>query len=181
MSWIMKYSDKFDNKKIFNLIKKYSIIIAAGLSIFLTNFYMKYPNNNLLIWIDKELSYRLTFNIHAIKSFGYSLWGQDIYSQYYMYNDKWFFIDNSYYIMFIEYGLIISIIIIITYSLFLRKEVKLRKSYIPWVWILISINSIVGQQFFMLEYNIFLLALLADNSELMLVGNDNKKMMENLQ
>ena len=91
------------------------------------------------------------------------------------------FIDNSYYIMFIEYGLIISIIIIITYSLFLRKEVKLRKSYIPWVWILISINSIVGQQFFMLEYNIFLLALLADNSELMLVGNDNKKMMENLQ
>lgn len=181
MSWIMKYSDKFDNKKIFNLIKKYSIIIAAGLSIFLTNFYMKYPNNNLLIWIDKELSYRLTFNIQAIKSFGYSLWGQDIYSQYYMYNDKWFFIDNSYYIMFIEYGLIISIIIIITYSLFLRKEVKLRKSYIPWVWILISINSIVGQQFFMLEYNIFLLALLADNSELMLVGNDNKKMMENLQ
>ena len=142
MSWIMKYSDKFDNKKIFNLIKKYSIIIAAGLSIFLTNFYMKYPNNILLIW---------------------------------------FFIDNSYYIMFIEYGLIISIIIIITYSLFLRKEVKLRKSYIPWVWILISINSIVGQQFFMLEYNIFLLALLADNSELMLVGNDNKKMMENLQ
>ena len=163
ISLIVKYCEIYKKNLPILFFEKYSVIICTIISIMLVTLYIKYPSSNLLYKIDSISSFRLTLTVWALKMFGYPLWGRDIYTEYFsMNNDKWFFIDNSYYCMLIQYGMIFSIMMILLITFNNKKLVASGNKLIPFVFCLIALNSIVGQQFFLLEYNIFLLVLKAN-------------------
>lgn len=170
----------FFNKKKKNVVlfffEKYSIVICAMISILLVNLYIKYPSSSIMYTLDAISSFRITLTAWAVKMFGYPLWGRDIYTEYLATNNtQWFFIDNSYYVMFIQYGVILSIVILTLFT-FNNKKILLKgNDIIPIVFCLIALNSIVGQQFFLLEYNIFLLTLRADIQQKKEQKNEVKK------
>ena len=113
--------------------------------------------------LDAVSSFRITLTAWAVKMFGYPLWGRDIYTEYFATNNtRWFFIDNSYYTMFIQYGIVFSIIMLVFLTVNNKKILIKGNNIIPIAFCLIALNSIAGQQFFLLEYNVFLLALRAD-------------------
>ena len=156
------FNEKKKNALLF-FFEKYSIVICAMISTLLVNLYMKYPSSSILHTLDAISSFRITLTAWAVKMFGYPLWGKDIYTEYLATNNtQWFFIDNSYYVMFIQYGVILSIVILILFTLNNKKMLLKGDDIIPIVFCLIALNSIVGQQFFLLEYNIFLLTLRAN-------------------
>lgn len=162
-SLMAKRFDELKKIPIVSFFEKYSIIICAMISVAIVNLYMKYPSNSVMRMIDSILSFRITLTVWAVKMFGYSMWGRDIYTEYFaMNNTQWFFIDNSYYVMFIQYGMLFSIAILTLLTLNNKKLAEKNNDIIPMVFMLIALNSIAGQQLFLLEYNIFLLTLRAD-------------------
>ena len=113
--------------------------------------------------LDAVSSFRITLTAWAVKMFGYPLWGRDIYTEYFATNNtRWFFIDNSYYAMFIQYGIVFSIIMLVFLTVNNKKIFIKGNNIIPIAFCLIALNSIAGQQFFLLECNVFLLTLRAD-------------------
>lgn len=64
--------------------------------------------------------------------------------------------------MFIQYGMLISFIILTLFTFNNKKQLEKNNDIIPVMFSLIALNSMVGQQLFLLEYNIFLLTLRAD-------------------
>ncbi len=162
-SLMVKYSDKWKNIQIVCWFEKYSLSICAVLSVILVNLYIKYPSNMIIRAMDVFSSSRITLTAWAVEMFGYPLWGKEVYTEYFAMNyTQWFFIDNSYYVMFIQYGMIFSIVMLTLFTFNNRKLLIKNNHIIPIVFSLIALNSMIGQQFFLLEYNIFLLTLRAD-------------------
>ena len=157
VSLIIKYSKKWKTIPAVIFFEKYSLIICAMISVILVNLYIKYPSSNVIYALDSFLSFRLALTVWAVKMFGYPLLGRDIYSEFFSTkNTLWFFIDNSYYVMFI------SFIILTLFTFNNKKQLEKNNDIIPVIFSLIALNSMVGQQLFLLEYNIFLLTLRAD-------------------
>lgn len=148
---------------------QYSFIIFAAISVFLVHALIQNDKNPILVAIDKFSSYRLLNSLMAVKTYGYSLFGQNIYALYQATGNKdWFFIDSSYYIILIEYGTVVFCIVCVAFVWRMRKFIANKMYVIPSIMFLICFNSMLGQQFALLEYNIFLLTLLSEVSE-----NDN--------
>lgn len=163
VSLIIKYSKKWKTIPAVIFFEKYSLIICAMISVILVSLYIKYPSSNVIYALDSFLSFRLALTVWAVKMFGYPLLGRDIYSEFFSTkNTLWFFIDNSYYVMFIQYGMLISFIILTLFTFNNKKQLEKNNDIIPVMFSLIALNSMVGQQLFLLEYNIFLLTLRAD-------------------
>lgn len=167
VSFMVKHFCRKEKKSIVVFFEKYSIVICATISIALVNLYLRYPSNSIISALDVISSFRITLTAWAVKMFGYPLWGRDIYAEYFATNNtQWFFIDNSYYIMFIQYGMLFSIAIFTLFTLNNKRMLLKGNDIIPIVFCLIALNSIVGQHFFLLEYNIFLLTLRADTQKI---------------
>ena len=163
MKIVKKYSKKWKTIPAVIFFEKYSLIICAMISVILVSLYIKYPSSNVIYALDSFLSFRLALTVWAVKMFGYPLLGRDIYSEFFSTkNTLWFFIDNSYYVMFIQYGMLISFIILTLFTFNNKKQLEKNNDIIPVIFSLIALNSMVGQQLFLLEYNIFLLTLRAD-------------------
>lgn len=147
-------------------ILQYSFIIFAAISVFLVQALIQNDKNPILLAIDKFSSYRLLNSLMAVKTYGYSLFGQDIYAMYQATgNTDWFFIDNSYYVILIEYGVVVFGITCVAFVWRMRKFITDKAYIVPIILVLICFNSMIGQQFVLLEYNIFLLVLLSDVTE----------------
>jgi hypothetical protein len=165
MAIFMKKYKRWNDNRVLNFFVKYSFFICSGLMFLVTHMYFWQPKCKLLLAVDSLLSYRLTFNCQAVKSFGYSWFGQDIYDIYFKTNTKYFFIDSSYYILLIQYGFIVFMLIGLGFLIIVKREIGKKEYYIPFILMIISINSLIGQQLFLLEYNPFLLLLFADTRD----------------
>lgn len=162
-SLLVKYFEKREKIATISFFEKYSVAICAIISIVLVNLYIKYPSSSVMYALDAVSSFRITLTAWAVKMFGYPLWGREIYTEYFATNNtRWFFIDNSYYTMFIQYGIVFSIIMLVFLTVNNKKILIKGNNIIPIAFCLIALNSIAGQQFFLLEYNVFLLTLRAD-------------------
>lgn len=161
ISLICKYGILYKSK-IVKFILSLFFVICSVISIAIVQMYMKYPSNPLLINLDKISSYRLHNEVIGVNLYGYSWWGKNITSDYLIrFSQQWFYIDSSYLIFAIEYGLILLIFVGIIYALFISKLLK-NSNYTLAVLAAIScIIGLIAQLFYYVEYNVFLLAVLA--------------------
>lgn len=161
----LKYKKPLLHNKIIKFIMRNAFFICSLISILLVQSYINNPNSGLLVNIDQLTSYRLTFNVIAVKFFGYSMWGQEIYQRYeQMMGNSYFFIDSSYYIFLIQYGIVLMVLVGIVFYFSIKKKLKANKMLIPFLFLIICINSLIGQQFYLPEYNVFLLTVFASVS-----------------
>lgn len=161
----LKYKKPLLHNKIIKFIMRNAFFICSLISVLLVQSYINNPNSGLLVNIDQLTSYRLTFNVIAVKFFGYSMWGQEIYQRYeQMMGNSYFFIDSSYYIFLIQYGIVLMVLVGIVFYFSIKKKLKANKMLIPFLFLIICINSLIGQQFYLPEYNVFLLTVFASVS-----------------
>lgn len=157
---ILKYGKSIISSKLIFKIEEYIFLFCTCLSIFIMNNFILRINNFYII-LDKFTSYRLTNTDMGIKFFGYTLWGQDIYSSIDQFFKGWFYIDSSYYVFLLEYGIGLLILVEIGYIWTMKRCIKLKNYIIPFICMIISLDSLIDQQFYLLEYNVFLLIPLA--------------------
>lgn len=166
---ILKYADVPLNNKILNIFLSYSFEICLFVSVFIMDMFMKY-HSSVLMKIDVFSSARLTNTEMGIKCFNYSLWGQDIYTRILQYWSGWFYIDSSYYTFLLEYGIALLCIVMLMYTATVKKELRSNDIVIPIVMAMVSIESMICREYFLIEYNVFLLAFLANTK----IGRKNE-------
>ena len=58
----------------------------------------------------------------GIEFFGYSIWGQDIYTNISSFFKGWFYIDNSFYVFLLSYGLALLVLVGIGYRYVVNRD-----------------------------------------------------------
>lgn len=151
------FKSDFQISKFTQSILKNLFFIGALLSYLVTELFIRYPNNSVLEFINQITSARLTNNRMGIEFFGYSIWGQDIYTNISSFFKGWFYIDNSFYVFLLSYGLALLVLVGIGYRYVVNKCLKIHEYIIPFILLVIVLDSLIDQHFYSLEYNIFLL------------------------
>lgn len=161
VSLICKYSILYKSKLV-KIILSFFFIICSVVSILIVQIYMKYPNNPVLINIDKISSYRLYNEVIGMKLYGYTWFGKNISDDYLIrFAQKWFYIDSSFLIFAFEYGLVLLIFISFIYTVFVKKILKNGNYTLAMMLAISCIIGLVAQVFYYVEYNVFLLSILA--------------------
>lgn len=160
---LLRYGKKILLSKSVKVLEKYIFLLCTGLTVFVMNKFIS-GGNSFLTVLDKFTSYRLTNTDMGIKFFGYTLWGQEIYSNIDQFFKGWFYIDSSYYVFLLQYGSALLVLVEIGYIWSIRRCINLRNYVIPFICIFIALDSLIDQQFYLLEYNVFLLIPLASIS-----------------
>ena len=170
---LLRYGKRVLFSKPIKILEKYIFLLCTVLTIFIMNKFIS-GGSNLLIALDKFTSYRLTNTDMGIKFFGYTLWGQEIYSNIEQFFKGWFYIDSSYYVFLLQYGSVLLILVEIGYIWSIRRCINLRNYIIPFICIFIALDSLIDQQFYLLEYNVFLLIPLTNiNSQYVEVNKES--------
>ena len=151
------FKSDFQISKFTQSILKNLFFIGALLSYLVTELFIRYPNNSMLEFINQITSARLTNNRMGLEFFGYSIWGQDIYTNISSFFKGWFYIDNSFYVFLLSYGLALLVLVGIGYRYVVNKCLKIHEYIIPFILLVIVLDSLIDQHFYSLEYNIFLL------------------------
>lgn len=142
-------------------LSAYSVIFSSLFMIILTVCYSK---SAMLSRIDHIVAGRLSMSNLAIKQYGMKLLGQEITMQGNGYSEsslleKYFFIDCSYIKMLVCYGLVVSILIWIAYTLLGRRAIKANDTYLIWALGIIGLHCAMEHHLAEIAYNPFLLAL----------------------
>lgn len=151
------YKSNFEISKLAQAILKNFFFIGVLISYIVTELFIKNPNNWVLQSINRISSARLINNRMGIEFFGYSIWGQDIYTNISSFFKDWFYIDNSFYVFLLSYGLALLVLVGIGYRYVVNKCLKIHEYIIPFILLVIVLDSLIDQHFYSLEYNIFLL------------------------
>lgn len=152
--------------KISKLIKAliYSPAIIALISIiFIILFDMRYP-----IWVklDSILNSRLRLGAEAIQQYGVKLFGQFIeeagFGGEILSPTTYFFIDNSYIRMLLEYGIVIFVLVVMMYIM-IGKKALVEKRYILLITItIVAIQSFMEHHLIEVTYCPLIVLLFAD-------------------
>ncbi len=143
----------------------YAFFICAFIMISLTLLYD--TENVILSKLDALLSWRLRLGRNAIDEYGISLFGKAFpqiglggttaWSWTLEYN----FVDSSYVLILVRYGLTILLIVCI-YAVYMgRKALKHEQRRLLIATALVSVHSMIEHHFMEVEYNLFLLLPLA--------------------
>ncbi|MCT3411524.1 hypothetical protein [Lactobacillus helveticus] len=151
------YKSNFEISKLAQAILKNFFFIGVLISYIVTELFIKNPNNWVLQSINRISSARLINNRMGIEFFGYSIWGQNIYTNISSFFKDWFYIDNSFYVFLLSYGLALLVLVGIGYRYVVNKCLKIHEYIIPFILLVIVLDSLIDQHFYSLEYNIFLL------------------------
>ena len=159
------YRKRTFNSKLTKFFIKNSFYLCLILSIVITQEFTTHLNR-FLFELNQLVSYRLTYQAMAVKFFGYSIWGQEIYQRYTQMfdNNSWFFIDSSYYIFLIQYGIILMILWSIFYYLCQKRQLNQGEYIIPFLLLIMCIDGLIEQHLYSSEYNVFLLSFIANVS-----------------
>ncbi|WP_224429748.1 hypothetical protein [Lactobacillus amylovorus] len=153
---ILKYGKKLIKSTVLKWLEKYIFILCTIFSIFIMNKFIS-SSNGFLTALDEFTSYRLTNTRMGISFFGSTIFGQDIYSRINQFFRGWFYIDSSYYIFLLEYGIVLLILIEFGYIWSIKRCIKVKNYIIPFICMFVVLDSLIDQQFYLLEYNVFLL------------------------
>ena len=151
------YKSNFEISKLAQAILKNFFFIGVLISYIVTELFIKNPNNWVLQSVNRISSARLINNRMGIEFFGYSIWGQNIYTNISSFFKDWFYIDNSFYVFLLSYGLALLVLVGIGYRYVVNKCLKIHEYIIPFILLVIVLDSLIDQHFYSLEYNIFLL------------------------
>lgn len=149
--------------RIVKFILKYSIPICILISAVLVIMYKLYPHNNIIIHLNSALNSRLKLGVMAFTRYNITLFGNNV-----VVNggtpppgEAYFFIDCSYFLILLRYGLILFLVIMTSLIVVCKKYVNKNHFKIPLIIALIAMHSIVEQHFLELAYNPFIFSLVA--------------------
>lgn len=129
-------------------------------------------NGSEELWyrLDLKLGYRLLYTSWAIRDYGLSLFGKTVNEigngRTTVYNNDYYFIDDSYMRIMIEYGMVVFVTILIMLTLISYKMLTHKQIILFLILEIICIHSIMEHHLMELAYNPFILYLYAENSEL---------------
>ena len=148
--------------KLWSFASPWIMPAFAALSFFAT---LSYNNGESAFWskVNMLVTARLSLGIIGIKNYGFTLFGQKIdmigAGGTTIFPDNYFFIDCSYILVCLRYGVIALLLLLIVYSLSCIKNKK--DIYFLYAITLVSINCVIAHHILELEYNPFALALLS--------------------
>ena len=125
-SMVLKYGKRIISSRFIHMLEKYIFLLCTVLSIFIMNKFIS-GGSSFMATLDKFTSYRLTNTDMGIKFFGYTIWGQQIYDNIDQFFKGWFYIDSSYYVFLLEYGIGLLILVEIGYIWSMNRSIRLRK------------------------------------------------------
>lgn len=159
---------RFDsNQKIFRPmaeVGKFLPIFVAGVSIIISYLYML-GMDKMDKW-NEILSSRIQYNAMAIEKYGYTIWGQMIpeigNGRSVEIRADYFFIDNSYMRILLEYGIVIFIIVLVATVVIQKKAIKNGRITLVLAFAVMAIHCFMEHHLLEFAYNPFLLALFAE-------------------
>ena len=135
---------------------KYIFPLCALLIIFLTYLYS--TGDDFILLINFFLSGRLALGFDALMSKGIPLLGQK-YIQYGAGSGIYYnFIDSSYLVLLIIYGIILFLLVMYVYVRICSHCISIRNRVLLYVLFIIAINSMIEQHFMEFAYNPFYMA-----------------------
>lgn len=144
---------------IWKFILIFSIPISAIISILFTNMYN--PTDNMFYKLNILLSNRLKYGKMGIYNYGFSLFGQQVVMKgnggTTKFIENYFFIDSSYLLIALRYGVVVLSIFCIYFIFLNRRMLKKKNIIIPIIIVFIAINSIIAHHLIDLAYNPFIL------------------------
>lgn len=122
--------------------------------------------NSLLSWLDRALSGRLYFGHRAIEDYGYSLFGKHVVMQGWGFSlAEWdselgyYFIDSGWLNMTLRYGIIMSLLICISFMTVSKNAFRIQDYVLPIILLFLGITSIVDHHVLEIGYNPFLITI----------------------
>lgn len=164
------YNNKY-GMKIYGKLRHiftYSVLGAAIISIFIALIYTK--DNPILNSIPaSSIIIRMQIGHMMLFRYGITFFGQNItdvgFGGSLTPPEEYNYIDVSYVRILIKSGIFILLLLLITFTVFLRKRIKKNDYVTGIVFLLIAINCMVAQHMLEISYNIFLLIILANLKE----------------
>ena len=164
------YNNKY-GMKIYGKLRyiiTYSVSGAAIISIFITLIYTE--NNPILnsISADTIISRMRVGNMMLLR-YGTTLFGQYVsdagFGGTLTMPEEYTFIDVSYVRILIKSGIFILLLLLITFTVFLRKRIQKNDYVTGIVFLLIAMNCMIAHHMLEISYDIFLFIILANLKE----------------
>ena len=181
VAYIGKMSAKGDN--IWKLISSFYWtipVIFAYLIFTLSYFYTS--SNKILEKINYLLSNRLYLGHKALRLYPVSIfgthmnesgWGGIAGLKMMKHNTgRYFFVDSSFVRMFILYGIVMGIIILVVMTMISWYSIQLGSYKLASIMVILSISAVIEQHFLEIAYNPFLIALIPIFSNIRLKENN---------
>ena len=126
-----------------------------------------YSDSAFMQKIDYLFSNRLSLGRLALNQYDVPLFGQEVIMQGAGYSETsplgyYFYIDCSYIKMLVCYGLVVSILIWMAYTLLGHRAIRANEVYLIWVIGVIGLHCTMEHHLMEIAYNPFLLAVFAE-------------------
>ena len=160
--------------KAIQMLSGHAILLLSIVMIILTALY---DESEFMNKIDLLLGTRLSLGKRAFIQYGIKVLGQVIYMKGDGYSfdsssDYYFFIDSSYIKMLVCYGLVVSILIWMSYTLLGHRAIKKKDIYMIWVIGVIGLHCTMEHHLIEIAYNPFLISLFSDNTTIETLTNN---------
>ena len=154
----------FFEKKLVQLFMTYSYLILFGVSLIMSSIY-----NPQIEWhgkLNEYLNNRLLLTNRTLENYSINLFGNNIpmYGINAVLNgghswNEYSYIDNAYMQILLKYGIIISILISASYTIFIKKAFQ-RKNFLICIWFFImAISSVTADSMINIVHNCVILLL----------------------
>lgn len=150
--------------KAIQMLSGHAILLLSLVMLVLTR---GYSDSTFLQKMDHLFNGRLSMGRMALGQYDVPLFGQEVIMQGFGYSETkslgyYFYIDCSYIKMLVCYGLVVSILIWIAYTLLGHRAVKANEVYLIWVIGVIGLHCTMEHHLIEIAYNPFLLAVFAE-------------------
>lgn len=143
--------------------------ISIGLgAMFLLLTQMYSPERGITVSLDKAFSDRLSISAKGVSEYGYKLFGQNVeeagWGRSIEEKVNYFFLDDSYIRIALEYGLIILVMVLVMWVMITQKALKQERVILVVALSMIAIHCFMEQHLLEVAYNPFVLCVFADMS-----------------
>ena len=150
--------------KAIQLLSGHAILLLSLVMLVLTR---GYSDSAFMQKLDYLFSNRLSLGRLALDQYNVPLFGQEVIMQGAGYSETsplgyYFYIDCSYIKMLVCYGLVVSILIWIAYTLLGHRAIRANEVYLIWVIGVIGLHCTMEHHLMEIAYNPFLLAVFAE-------------------
>jgi hypothetical protein len=170
----------YNMNPILSVILCLSTTLSAMMMIGLTLIYS--PRNKLLLFLDKVLSYRLSYGKKGIDIYGNSIFGQQIPliggGRSKIWPVNYFFLDSSYLFILLQYGILVLGIILLLFLIMSFRARKVQDWTLLWLIAIMSLQCVVEHHMLDVSYNVLLWGTLAYIGKDVGINHQLKQMLE---
>lgn len=143
-------------------------VLAAYITMLVSYLYI--PNNHLFEKANGLLSGRLFYGHEAIRKYALTVFGQHVHENGYgaaggikkvITGNNYFFIDSAFLRLFIIYGIIMALLIIIAMTIVSYRSIQKADFALASIMVIVTISAIVEQRLLDFGYDPFLIAIFA--------------------